>query len=94
MKPILWSIVGAILITLSTAFFIGCENDPIKTEPTTNKNIRVDFLFEHEGCRVYRFVDSETVYYANCGSQSQTSWERSCGKGCIKHETVSTSGNS
>jgi hypothetical protein len=74
---------------------VGCEADPVsRVQSSNNKNITVDFLFEHEGCRVYRFDDGDMrqVYYANCGAFAQTSWDRSCGKSCTVHETVSTSG--
>ena len=72
---------------------VGCQDNPVSTSTTNNSKIGVDFLFEHEGCRVYRFYDGGgPVYYANCGSHVQTSWSHSCGKGCVKQETVSTSG--
>lgn len=36
--------------------------------PENNKNYEVDFLFEHDGCRVYRFYDwGNYVYFTNCG---------------------------
>lgn len=35
--------------------------------PENNQNYVVDFLFEHEGCRVYRFYDrGNYVYFTNC----------------------------
>lgn len=35
--------------------------------PENNQNYLVDFLFEHEGCRVYRFYDrGNYVYFTNC----------------------------
>lgn len=72
---------------------VGCGADPVSTKPTNNKNIKVDFLFENEGCKVYRFSDGgETIYYAHCGGSATTTWEHSCGKNCIKQENVPTSG--
>ena len=35
--------------------------------PENNQNYVVDFLFEHDGCRVYRFYDrGNNVYFTNC----------------------------
>lgn len=35
--------------------------------PENNQNYVVDFLFEHDGCRVYRFYDrGNYVYFTNC----------------------------
>ena len=39
---------------------VGCEADPVsRVQSSNNKNITVDSLFEHEGCRVYRFDDGD-----------------------------------
>ncbi|TNF45427.1 MAG: DUF4884 domain-containing protein [Bacteroidetes bacterium] len=35
--------------------------------PENNQNYVVDFLFEHDGCKVYRFYDrGNYVYFTNC----------------------------
>jgi len=35
--------------------------------PDNNKTYEVDYLFEHDGCKVYRFQDgSRYVYFTNC----------------------------
>jgi hypothetical protein len=41
---------------------------PIKAEkPANNESYEVDYLFEHEGCKVYRFYDrGNYVYFTNC----------------------------
>lgn len=41
---------------------------PISKEPAeNNKDYTVEYLFEHDGCKVYRFQDgSYYVYYTNC----------------------------
>jgi hypothetical protein len=78
------------LIPVLLTGLLGCDSAPLKTVPTSNSNFKVDFLFENEGCRVYRFVDAdENIYYTHCGVQIQTSWDRSCGKGCVEHLVVS-----
>ena len=87
MRMLVIIVFFALLIAL-----VGCQEAPVSTSKTNNTNIGVDFLFEHEGCRVYRFSDgSQNVYYVNCGTHTQTSWEHSCGKNCTKHDTVSAS---
>lgn len=48
-----------------TACFAG---KPItKQAPANNETYKVEYLFEHDGCRVYRFQDmGNWVYFTNC----------------------------
>ena len=41
---------------------------PISSEsPENNQTYDVEYLFEHEGCKVYRFSDmGHYVYFTNC----------------------------
>lgn len=57
-------------------------------------NFQVEMLFEHDGCKMYRFEDAgKYIYYSKCSSENnedlstQTSWNerKSCGKGCVKY---------
>ena len=43
-------------------------SEPLLTrESDNNYTYEVDYLFEHEGCRVYRFYDrGHYVYFTNC----------------------------
>lgn len=43
-------------------------NQPISTlAPENNGTYTVDYLFEHDGCKVYRFQDmGRWVYFTNC----------------------------
>jgi hypothetical protein len=45
---------------------------PIQTrEPDNNKTYEVDYLFEHNGCKVYRFYDrGNYVYFTNCNGEA------------------------
>lgn len=45
---------------------------PVQTkEPENNKTYQVDYLFEHEGCKVYRFYDKGNyVYFTNCKGEA------------------------
>lgn len=43
---------------------------PIETvKPVNNNTYNVQYLFEHNGCKVYRFMDlGHYVYFTNCNS--------------------------
>jgi len=60
----------------------GCVTEPIATAPTNNAGIQVDFLFEHEGCRVFRFKDIGYHYFARCDGvgPNATMLPDKCGK--------------
>ncbi len=39
--------------------------------PANNKTYNVDYLFEHDGCKVYRFFDrGHYVYFTNCSGET------------------------
>lgn len=53
--------------------FTSCAlGTPITTqEPSNNKTYQVDYLFEHDGCKVYRFYDHNYyVYFTNCNGET------------------------
>ncbi len=57
------------LAAAMSAFFSGCYTSrPImQTASDNNRTYKVDYLFEHDGCKVYRFNDMGTyVYFTNC----------------------------
>jgi Domain of unknown function (DUF4884) len=40
-------------------------------KPTNNPTYEVAYLFEHEGCKVYRFLDGkQCVYFTNCNGEA------------------------
>jgi hypothetical protein len=56
-------------------FFLasGCATSvPLETkESENNQTYKVDYLFEHEGCKVYRFYDrGNYVYFTNCQGEA------------------------
>ena len=82
---------GALIV--GVFFATGCENRAIGVQPTSNGNVKLELLFEHDGCKVYRFMDfGEPVYYADCrGSGSTTTsmkWDHIEGK--VAHNFQST----
>jgi hypothetical protein len=78
-------IVAAFLVVLAIA---GCQKKP---EVTTRvgKDFKVDKLFTHEGCTVFRFGDGgHNVYYTNCSGETMSTVF--CGKGCVRPRNVKT----
>lgn len=49
---------------------------PIYTKPSSNnKDYKISYLFEHDGCKVYRFIDGPNcVYFTSC--QGETSFQQ------------------
>jgi hypothetical protein len=45
---------------------------PIYTDrPNNNRQYEVEYLFEHDGCKVYRFYDrGNYVYFTNCRGEA------------------------
>ena len=82
MNPVLaFMMAVAILYTIT-----GCQKDP--QEVQKQGEFRIEKLFTHEGCTLYRFYDDRQVYYSDCRGQTQTT--RSCGKGCTTTDIVPT----
>lgn len=50
----------------------GTLATPVSTAPPQNNvTYKVDYLFEHEGCKVYRFYDrGNNVYFTNCKGET------------------------
>ena len=70
------------LALLSTA----CMKQPHSTSQTNNPEFQVQLLFEHDGCKVYRFVDYHYSYFTNC--KGSTEWTEPCGKNCRRSNGV------
>lgn len=65
MKKVFLFAVICLLISLA-----GCYSQrPIAEQiPQNNKTYKIEYLFEHEGCKVYRFHDmGNWIYFTNCG---------------------------
>ena len=59
----------SLLILIVSIGFLSCTHQiPVsRVTPDNNKTYKVDFLFEHDGCKVYRFRDyGNSVYFTNC----------------------------
>jgi hypothetical protein len=76
-----------LIIILFCLVALNCVKDPINVSKTNNENYEVSFLFEFEGCRIYRFHDGGyNRYFSNC--RGNTSWIESCGKNCSRSMEV------
>lgn len=71
-------------------FLLGCDPTPAQTSSTSsNTAIRVDLLFEHDGCRAYRFsADKQFHYYVRCKDSTLTSDRKPCGEDCTRIEEI------
>lgn len=70
------------ILLLSIVALNGCIESAKSVVETDNPGIKVEFLFEKDGCKVYRFKDGGYKYFTTC--QGSTSWTESCGKNCHK----------
>jgi hypothetical protein len=65
--------VGGILL------LVGCLNEPESTESTgKDGNIKVEYLFEKDGIKIYRFYDNGLYHYFTSNGETMT--EQSTGK--------------
>ena len=63
------STIKTLLLILFVIVLNSCVSiQPVtRSAPDNNKAYQVDYLFEHEGCKVYRFNDrGNYVYFTNC----------------------------
>lgn len=72
-------------LILLLAVSVGCikAKKELSSSNTNNSEFSVELLFEHEGCKVYRFIDGRPHYYTRCGQTISTRLEN-CGKGCTQ----------
>ncbi|MBK5720055.1 DUF4884 domain-containing protein [Dysgonomonas sp. Marseille-P4677] len=62
-------LVNLLLGSLSVIGLFSCSVErPIVSQISdNNQTYKVDYLFEHDGCKVYRFMDrGKYVYFTNC----------------------------
>jgi hypothetical protein len=62
----------SLLLASLTLTFIACAPKVIyEKEAANNKEYKVSYLFEHDGCKVYRFYDHGTyIYFTNCEGET------------------------
>jgi len=59
------------LLLLTVGFLTGCYKEPQSSE-TVGKGIKVEFLFEKDGIKVYRFNDGNYHYFTSKGETMST----------------------
>jgi len=64
-------------LALSLILF-GCQKEA--TETVSKGEFNVEFLFEHDGCRMYRFKDSRYIYWSDCRGQIDNRYQVKTGK--------------
>jgi hypothetical protein len=75
----------------------GCYGPALRQQRTNNAAFDVHYLFTHEGCRVYRFIDAGPHYFVRCDPMSPSAPQASttsivgCGKNCSREEQLVTS---
>ena len=64
----------------------SCKKDAQEVFSTTNSEIRVDFLFEVDGIKVYRFYDNgHLIYFTNRTGETEYSYTTSNGRSPQTH---------
>lgn len=53
-----------LLLIALVAILSSCQKEAQTTEKAGN--YEVQFLFEVDGCKIYRFYDGRTVYFSDC----------------------------
>lgn len=57
-----------LIILFLLLMLIGCRRNAQSITP--RGDFEVEFLFEHDGCKVYRFIDDgRPRYFSNCRGQ-------------------------
>lgn len=85
--------LAGIFLAIDMFLFGGCTNpSPDKTTRSdSNPSYDVSLLFDHDGCKVYRFYDIGTArYFVKCGNSSSTSYSYMQGK-MQRHEIIHSS---
>ena len=76
------NILAALILLVA---FSGCFEKPVSTT-TEGQGIKVEYLFEKDGIKVYRFVDGGHMHYFTTRGETMTSYPE--GKGTTE-ETIS-----
>ena len=78
-----WLLVAVLFLSLTS-----CVNDA-KSE-VQNGNFKVEFLFEQNGCKMYRFKDGgRYVYWSDCQGKVQSDYSTQSGKTRVTHHSES-----
>ncbi len=70
------------ILIVTVAVCMGCQKKALSEKPTANTQYKVEFLFEVDGCKVYRFQDGYTQYFTTCEGSVSVGHHENCGKNC------------
>lgn len=60
-------LISVLIISILSFALVACTVEAQSTSKTDNPEISVGFMFEHEGCRVFRFYDAGRAnYFVKC----------------------------
>lgn len=76
------------LIALLLLFLSACKKNAIQVIHTDFNNIKLELLFEKDGCKMYRFYDDHYVYWSDCSGRVESQYQESSGKGNLSTGTV------
>ncbi len=81
-----------IILIIITVTLYSCDGKKAAQETYQHGEFKLELLFEKDGCKMYRFFDGRTVYWANCEGRIQADYESSNGKSRTTHkeETIIT----
>lgn len=80
-------------IFLVVMLLVGCQNRGNPKDTVQDGDFKIEFLFEKDGCKMYRFKDGyRYIYWANCAGKVQADYTTSTGKTTTTHheETITT----
>ena len=61
------------IVLLAIISGVACKVEtPLSSKPSdNNRTYKIDYLFEHDGCKVYRFHDHGSyVYFTTCNGET------------------------
>lgn len=77
------------LIAAAAVFLVSCNKQAQETIQIQNSEFKVDFLFENDGCKVYRFFDGgRAIYYTDCKGETTAIHTESAGKNSRREVTA------
>ena len=63
--------LSPLLLLLLLAGCVAIQHPISKVPAANNQYYKVEYLFEHDGCKVYRFMDNGNyVYFTSCNGEA------------------------
>ena len=79
--------IWIVFITLGAMLFGACTNEPMSKERVgKDDGFEVEYLFEKDGVKMYRFYDGMHFHYFTSRGETITTQQNSSGKTTTYHE--------